>query len=73
MIVVDAIWSDPVNEIVLVCDCGTRFSWPSNFSLAECPSCRRAEWWFPMWPEPPFSSYRTATIALEVDRGGVRA
>lgn len=40
----------PVNIIAVLCNCGVRFAWPSNISLAQCPGCGRAELWHKVEP-----------------------
>ena len=53
MILKDIAWALPVNVLVVECQCGVTFAWPSNFSLAECPICRARELWHttdPPWP-----------------------
>jgi hypothetical protein len=49
---VDVYWALPVNRLRVVCDCGSHIDTPSNFSLAICPRCRRAELWHSVDPRP---------------------
>jgi hypothetical protein len=52
MRLVDVSWAQPVNRLVVRCDCAMEFIWPSNVSLAQCPVCRRAELWHSVDPRP---------------------
>ena len=52
MTLMDVMWALPVNVISVVCDCGHGFIHPTNYSLARCPRCGRAELWHSVDPAP---------------------
>jgi hypothetical protein len=45
MILYDVIWTTKVNVLLIKCDCGSDFEYPSNYSLVECPYCKNKEVW----------------------------
>jgi hypothetical protein len=45
VILMDIDWAVPVNILVVECQCGVTFAWPSRVSLAECASCHARELW----------------------------
>jgi len=45
MELLDVYWTNNVNMLVINCDCGKQFDYPSNYSLIECPECGYKEIW----------------------------
>ena len=44
MIILDVKWAKQVNILLVKCDCGKEFWWPTNISLITC-DCGNKEWW----------------------------
>jgi len=38
-------WTNVVNMLEIKCECGALFQYPSNYSLVECPNCKKKEVW----------------------------
>lgn len=54
MILIDVIWADPVNVLVVECrPCGVQFRRPSNHSRVRCPACGLIELWHAVGPPAP--------------------
>ena len=45
MKLIDVYWTNIINVLVIKCDCGKQFEYPSNYSLVECPNCKNKEVW----------------------------
>ncbi len=46
MNIVDVYWTETRNTLVVKCDCGEEFRWPTNVTLMECFNCDNKEWWY---------------------------
>lgn len=52
MRIVDVYWTDRVNMLKIVCDCGNILTWPCNISTVNCYSCGKEELWHAVDPHP---------------------
>jgi hypothetical protein len=70
MTLINVRWGLPVNTLVVFCDCGEILYRPSNYSLVECPVCRRRELWHSVEPKPlsgPWSEPVMTNLVLTRD------
>lgn len=63
MIVRDVWWTHPVNTLLIECQCGAHFAWPSRISLAQCPTCFAQEYWHD-FNDADTAQFAVATVDL---------
>jgi hypothetical protein len=51
MVLVDVLWSFPVNTLIVECACGITFFWPSNYSVVRCAKCNSQMLWHSVDPK----------------------
>jgi hypothetical protein len=52
MTLINVYWTPRINMLVVFCDCGEILHRPSNYSMVQCPVCRRAQLWHDGDPKP---------------------
>jgi len=71
MRIIDITWTNRINILTIICDCGETFHWQTNISLIVCPKCQNKEWWHgdaDVWNLKHNVNYKVSKIELNESR-----